>query len=139
MSDEPKGIVKNNNSASAKAFGGVVAVVAVIAGIYAMVEPMGQRIDFTERTVDKHLTLPAHHGAVDDLAKIHQMFVEIETQFDWLREIMETEINHLKGEVKQLRDWKDSHNRQEGARAIQIEVLERTIYGESLTQNDKGG
>jgi len=41
-----------NNGEGMKAFGGVVAIVAVVAGIYAMVEPMNQRIDYLSAELD---------------------------------------------------------------------------------------
>lgn len=41
----------NNENGSTKAFGGVLALVALIAGVYAMVQPMNQRIDFLERQI----------------------------------------------------------------------------------------
>ncbi len=52
----------------------------------AMVKPMGQRIDFLQASIETHLALPAHHGAVDKLARITEKFVEVETQFAGARE-----------------------------------------------------
>ena len=40
-------------SGNGKAFGGVIAIVAIIAGVYAMVEPMGTRMDVISNTVGK--------------------------------------------------------------------------------------
>jgi len=124
---------KPTSSNGLKSAGSVVAIVAVITGIaglcFAMIEPMGQRIDFTERTVDKHLELLAHHGAVHDLARINEVFAEIETQFEGLREVLETRVEHLEEEVLRLRKWQAGHNQTDGARSIQIQMLERAAYG----------
>lgn len=74
------------NNTGAKAFGGVVALVAVVAGVYAMVEPMSQRIDFTGERITEHATQHAHEGAIRDLARFTERFNEIETQFKAQRE-----------------------------------------------------
>jgi retron-type reverse transcriptase len=42
-----------NENSTPKALGGVFAIVALIAGIYAMVEPMNQRIDFLTNELNK--------------------------------------------------------------------------------------
>lgn len=70
-----------------KTFGGVVAIIAVILGIFAMVEPMGQRMDFIERQVEnviEAMSLDNERERADliELGEMRQKFVEIETQFD---------------------------------------------------------
>jgi hypothetical protein len=111
--------IKGANNTGAKAFGGVVAIVAVILGVYAMTEPMGQRMDFLRDRMDVHLKLHssasvledlaaikvkleqlekhenmhAHSGAVEDLAAIKEKFIEVETQFRGLREVTDTRFD----------------------------------------------
>jgi uncharacterized protein HemX len=86
---EPNSKVKSNNS-SARAFGGVVALVAVIAGVYAMVKPMHHQINYLqvevaglrsalaerrERSRDKDQELG------ENIARQAEKFTEVETQF----------------------------------------------------------
>jgi len=87
----------------AKAFGGVLALVAIIAGVYAMVEPMGQRIDFLntqlgrlERRINQdEFALQTDRSLI---ASMSERFKEVETQFSALRELMVVEFKRLDGE-----------------------------------------
>lgn len=88
------GVPRNANGA--KAIGGLLALVAVIAGVYAMVEPMGQRLDFIRDHVKLHDTLHAHSGAVADLAKITVQFTEVETQFHAMEVVVGLHVESLR-------------------------------------------
>ena len=90
---------KPANNVGAKAFGGVVALVAIVAGVYAMVEPMNQRIDFIERQqkdanvqlrevisklsseLRQHEAITGHDGLIQQVAMTREQFREVETQF----------------------------------------------------------
>ncbi len=89
---------KNNGTSNGpKAFGAVVALVAVVAGVYAMVEPMGQRIAGLQERLKEtredlkglsatHLRTEENHATVHTdfaarMAAMGKMFVEVETQF----------------------------------------------------------
>jgi len=88
---------EKNGSNNTRAFGGVVALVAIIAGVYAMIEPMTQRIDFMER----HLDVMSERMDTDDqrerednsrVSIMGQKFTEVETQFsDMERRIVDLE------------------------------------------------
>ena len=81
----------NNGNGSTKAFAGVIGLMLVIAGVYAMIEPMNQRIDFLERQItslknshankeDEHSI--THRDFVATLSSTTERFAEVETQFD---------------------------------------------------------
>jgi hypothetical protein len=115
---------------------GIGVALALLTGVgglcVALIEPIGQRMTFTEGTVEKHLTLAAHHGAVDDLARIKEKFAEIETQFRGLREVLETRIAHLEHGIEDLKTWRLGHARWDAAWVVRLEVLERGIHGTPL-------
>lgn len=97
---------KLNNNSSAKAFGGVVAILAVIAGIFAMTEPMGQRIDFLSVRLDQlheeikdHAAITGHVGAMTRHGKHEERFKEVETQFEAAKELSELQLRLLRESV----------------------------------------
>ncbi len=84
--------IPSNGSAGAKALGALVAIVALIAGVYAMVEPMGQRIDFLERHIEKmeeRMTARdiTEKEATAVVSRFQEKFAEVETQFGALKDI----------------------------------------------------
>jgi len=87
---------KNGNSGnSTKAFAGVIGLLLVIAGVYAMIEPMTQRIDFLEREISRtkvemseHEKIIGHTGLIQQKSSTKEHFKEIETQFRSLKEII---------------------------------------------------
>ncbi len=69
-----------------KAITGIIALVALIAGVYAMVEPMGQRIDFlqTEINTIRAAMNDDNQREKEDVqirASMGEKFTEVETQF----------------------------------------------------------
>ena len=80
------------NNTTAKIFGGVFAAAAIISMMYAMVEPMSQRIDFLERqlaardSATRAQILTATE-TIASLAAISERFKEVETQFRAQRDI----------------------------------------------------
>jgi len=44
---------EDSSGGNAKAFGGVVAILAIIAGVYAMVQPMRMQIDYQQKEVSE--------------------------------------------------------------------------------------
>jgi len=106
------------NNTAPKALAGVVAIVAVIAGVYAMVEPMGQRIDFTtvqitrlENSLQRSVIADTNHQRLTDtnLAELREKFKEVETQFQGLREVLAIELKHID---KSLAELQTAHRRQ---------------------------
>ena len=109
-----------NGNGNAKAFGGIIAIVAVVAGVYAMVEPMNQRIDFlNEQMVCMRLEMTTDNERERNDAS---QFAALTTQF------AETETR-----VADLELWRIWWNRESlTTQAIQgekIKTLERAIAG----------
>lgn len=80
----------------------IISIIAVIAGIYSMVEPMQQRIDFLERQV-AHQDVQINALRADQ-ATMQQRFKEIETQFCWMGDIQNVRANNTEKWVALL--WK---------------------------------
>ena len=107
-----KKVLQNGNSKSSKPdgtggsgannlFGSIMLVVAVIAGVYAMIQPMGQRIDFLQTelaTINTSINKDNDRERTDaaELSKIREMFTEVETRFEGLRREHELDINQIK-------------------------------------------
>ncbi len=100
---------KRNNGATA-AVGAVLGLLALIAGVYAMVQPMNQRIDFVDQQMEKleirlvkslerHIETASHPQAARDLATMSERFKEVETQFRSLREVQLTKFQELNRRV----------------------------------------
>lgn len=92
--EECKPLKDSNGS---KAFGGVIAIVALITGIGAIVLPMGQRIDALEQSFQSFTTSAGTPETVASLASLQEKFVEVETQFANLDERTER-IEYSSGE-----------------------------------------
>lgn len=116
----------------AKAFAGVIALVAVIAGVYAMVEPMGQKIEFVNRDVRDHARLDQHVGAAKELAGIGERFKEVETQFVAMRDKFDSEQLQVNRRLSLLEGWMFEHDRTVAATDAtqweRIKALERQAY-----------
>ncbi len=114
-------------SNGAKAFGGVLAIVAIIAGVYAMVEPMGQRMDFFDDRI-----LAVHESmAVDDVreradrnefARVSERFKEVETQFA-------NQSNRIEVFEEWQRWWHRHVPTLDAQQDGRLDALERVIYG----------
>ena len=73
----------NNGS---KVFGPILGLAAIIAGIFAMMRPLIQRVDFLERQLDNAIAAMREDDVREreDAAKMsatREKFVEVETQF----------------------------------------------------------
>jgi len=137
----------NGGDAAPKAFGGILAIVALIAGVYAMVEPMQQRIDSLaeqnkELSDEIHERTKAIDGRIESgnqsqastsaaISALDQRFNEVETRITGMHSLHDTQIDdcvkhidqleHLRGEASQ------HHEYQERLRAIEREVFGITI------------
>lgn len=132
--------VSNSPGNGLKAFGGVAAIAAVILGVYAMVEPMNQRIDYVkseltglQQQLAEHSRTDAHSGTRADLARIHTKFAEVETQFKGLREITASRLDRLETQAANIEQWAAAHDLRvaplNARQWSRIEALERVIFG----------
>lgn len=125
----------------ARAFGGVIALVAIIAGVYAMtrleVEPMGQRIDFLSEqllSIRKDMALDDARERTDRdaFARVSERFKEVETQF-----------SNQSTRIEVFEEWQrwwhrnipTTDARQDG----RLDALERVTYGNLQRRDLKQG
>lgn len=140
----PVDTIRNNSSA--KAFGGVLAIVAIIAGLYAMVEPMGQRIDFQtehlhtmQRNLETHAAENNHPwGVVAEIAKVQEKFVEVETQFRGMRDLgllsdeqTKARLGRIEAQMLALEAALSERRSVDAAVWERVKLLERQVYGRS--------
>lgn len=139
---------QSGNGNGTKAFGAVVAVVAVIAGLYAMIEPMGQRIDFLEGQIvelriqaRQHSEIEGHVGVLSSLATQQAKFAEVETQFAGLREVTEARLAVITSRALRAETLRDTHLVESAGRNAaqweRIKSLEREMYGRSSMEHTK--
>ena len=97
-----------NASGAAKVIGGLLALMAMIAGVYAMVQPMNQTISFMERRLDDIQTSLAHHletcsakhsESAQDRSALREKFLASTSQIKLLKEVNERRIKHLEDEI----------------------------------------
>ncbi len=117
------------NGTGTRAFGGVVALLAIVAGVYAMVEPMSQRIEFQNRQIDtmredlqRHASLNNHPwGVVAEIATLEESLREVETQFaDTERRIADYE--------RWRETWEQKYPASNASQDERIKALERIVY-----------
>ena len=111
-------MAEKENGGSAKAFGAIVAIIAVIAGIYAMVEPMNLRIDSLEN---------ANHALAIKIDKLQENTAQYYS--------LKTDIVGLSGKVKDLDDWlkwwREEYPMLNATQDEKIKRLEWYIYGKA--------
>jgi len=99
--------VRNANGA-AKVIGGLLALLAMISGVYAMVQPMSQNIDFMERRLSEAQTSLTQHlekcstkhsESAQDRSALREKFSASIGQLELLKETNERRLSHLEGEV----------------------------------------
>ena len=130
-----------SNGSATKAFGGVFAILALIAGVYAMIEPQGQRMDFLERQIvdmrtEMHKDDAREQQDQSQLSSIEERFKEVETQFEGLREVTNVRLNHLKDHAEAMRER--MHGYVDGAIVKEARVEERVRALERVTYGTKG-
>lgn len=124
----------SNNNDGAKAFGGVVALIAVIAGVYAMVEPMAQRIDFLERQLAEATTkLEASDTRGCDItaavSTLKEKFLAVEAQFGALRdrEDQRADMTIRLTDLRRSRA-KDEHRAMMKECRLRMDDMDRRLY-----------
>jgi len=70
-------VADDNGGGNARAFGGIVAVLAVVAGIYATIQPMNMRIDTLERRI---VEVTEHQEDAGKIIQKHGEFLALYAQ-----------------------------------------------------------
>jgi len=93
--------IKNNGSKGRDytTIVGVVALVAIIAGVYAMVEPMNQRVDYLEGEL---LSLRSHAATTSDHRLLNSRIEKIENWRIWWNREMLTKQMQMEEKIKTL-------------------------------------
>jgi len=102
---------ESNGNGGKTAFVILASLIAIIAGVYAMVEPMGQRIDFLERTVtnaiahiDKHAERDGHTTALERHAAARERFEKMDAHIVGLRELIKLRISRVDKDLERIRE-----------------------------------
>ncbi|HUS50516.1 MAG TPA: hypothetical protein VMZ91_10150, partial [Candidatus Paceibacterota bacterium] len=94
----------NSSNGNAKAFGGVIAIIAVIAGVYAMIEPQQQRIDYLtdeiiimQKETKDQIRESRNEDALSrqDRASLREKFQGITGEITALKEIRDIRYSYL--------------------------------------------
>jgi uncharacterized protein HemX len=116
-----KMVIPSQNDGMGKSLVALVSVISALLGIvglvFAMVEPMGQRIDFLEKQLtevqrltseekDENSTVRTRLNS--DISSMNEKFTEVETKFKALKELMENKIATLQREIDILQDCRRS-------------------------------
>ena len=99
---------ETRNGTNVNVVGIITGTVAIISAIAAVLIPMRQSVENLYNLIDKqdkviegvrNTTSPE---AASKIAEFGQQFVEIETQFKWVREVQNTKIEHLERRISVL-------------------------------------
>ena len=110
MANESNG----NGNGGLKTLAIILTICAVIGGLAAIVRPMQQNIDSNEASIRRdlvrvetdinHLKIYSSTESASKFSEIKVMFAEVETQFKWLREVMQGRIDGLIKRVESLEE-----------------------------------
>ena len=104
--------IASNGNGLMKSLG---AVVVIVVGLYATVQPMSQRIDFLERQLETHENLVMHAGTEQRVTEMSVMSKEVATKFE-----------HINDRLDELDEWKTYYQRIVPAKdAVQDERIDR--------------
>jgi len=128
---EPGAKAENNNNT--KAFGGVLVILAVVAGMYAIIQPMNQQMGYLKDEINLVKARLAGHQDVAsirdskitaDLSAVKEKFVKAEAE----HQATDRRISDL----EEWRIWWNrSHLVADTENRVRIEALERHCYSES--------
>jgi len=107
------GTKKNGTDSNAswvrQSVGLTIAVIALVGfmvpTVVAVVKPMQQQIDYIMTTLDRHMTAPAHPGALERHAHSSERFKEVETQFEALEDISAKAEERHNARISKLEEW----------------------------------
>lgn len=120
-----------NASGAAKAIGGVLAIIAVITGVYSMVQPMNQRIENLQSELREVKNTLANIDALN--TSVHTQFA---TELSSIKEKFGQFLAH-DSRLKTLEDWRIWWNRdvhpQTACLQARIQLLERFFYNHITT------
>ena len=96
---------------STKAFAGVISLLLVIAGVYAMMKPMNQTLNYMQKDIERlrieikdHSYVAGHIGQIQQESSSNARFEEIKTQFINLREVMGIQDKSQTKKIDRLED-----------------------------------
>ena len=108
-----EGSPKPNGSMAAT--GALLGLLAIVAGVYAMIQPMNQRIDqlnlrLVEARAGVALDNERERKDAEKFAAMKEQFKEVETQFSSLREYTDLQIKELQRRVTLLESHGDARH-----------------------------
>ncbi len=96
-------MTNNNMSNGMKTFSGILVIVAVIAATAAIVRPIQQQIESVSIQLRNHTNQNNHPwGVIAEIAEIRQRFIEVETQFRGMRDVIEARHNRNSARIEKL-------------------------------------
>ena len=126
-----------NDNSNAKAFGGVLVLLALIAGVYAMIEPMTQRIDFLERQMqsqkdelEAHKSKDDHPHALSLHSEAAEKFRRVESEFRAIKELFNMNYGSHENRLQKIESLRTSE--EDRPQWERITALERNVFGSAL-------
>lgn len=128
-------VIPINKNNGMKTFVSISIIVAMVGITAAIVRPIQQQIEAVSDRLHDHTSQNNHPwGAIAEIAEIKQKFVEIETQFDGMREVIDTESVRNTARIEKLERLGILYT-EETLKAIA--VLEEKMRRLEIDHNDK--
>ena len=106
--NETKTAASQNGKSSTKAFAGVISLLLVIAGVYAMMKPMNQNLNYMRddiNSIKRQMNTDDVRERSDQgvIAGTIEKFTKVESMFVNLKEIMKIKDTHHSKEIDLIR------------------------------------
>ena len=109
----------------------LAALGTIIMAVSATMKPLKQQQDMTATMLRDHAEKNNHPwGVMAELGEMRQRFVEVETQFRGLREIIEIRDENHKERIAKLEEWYNMVSAMNARRDEKLKVLERKVFNE---------
>jgi len=110
MKDEKKGGVKMANKTvtnnTARPIAIMLTIIALLAGMAAIIRPLQQQIHALSAELRNHINQNNHPwGVIAEVAELRQKFVEVETQFNGVRDVIEMVNAREDARIEKLEEW----------------------------------
>ena len=136
---------KDSNGSGPKAFGAIVAILAIIGGMAAIILPMNQIIEAqnkynqeTRMMLEDHMKSEGHPGALADISALKERFAEVETQFKWMHDVGEKQDTNVNRRLDILENEVSTHHIQIAGETAKLDEEVKDLQDVKISLSKQG-